>query len=145
MDKPIAFRLTVQDQQKVPNSTAQELYHGMVGSLLYLASWTHPDVAFAFSELSHFVSILANHTLKQPNMCLETSRRLLVLGFKLSTAARRPPKCLPTLCGVTLTRTGPGLAALRLTLVTVGHRDGLLRAFKLCSRSMVLPSHGAPT
>ena len=40
VDKPIASRLTVQDQQEVPNSTAQELqvYRDMVGSLLYLAS-----------------------------------------------------------------------------------------------------------
>ena len=37
VDKPIASRLTVQDQQEVPNSTAQKLYSGMVGSLLYLA------------------------------------------------------------------------------------------------------------
>ena len=41
MDKPIASRLPVQDQQDVPNSTAQELYRGMVGSLLYLALSGH--------------------------------------------------------------------------------------------------------
>jgi hypothetical protein len=44
--------MTFQDQPEAPNSTAQELYHGMVGSLLYLASWTRPDIAFSVSELS---------------------------------------------------------------------------------------------
>ena len=42
-----------------PLLSAQELYpvyRGMVGSLLYLASWTGPGIAFAVSELSRFVS-----------------------------------------------------------------------------------------
>ncbi len=33
-----------------------EVYRNMVGSLVYLACWTHPDILFAVSELSHFVS-----------------------------------------------------------------------------------------
>jgi hypothetical protein len=36
-DKPITSQLTVKDQPAVVNTTDQELYLGMVGSLLYLA------------------------------------------------------------------------------------------------------------
>ena len=60
VDKPIPSRLTVQDQQEVPKSTAQELYSGMVDSLIYLASWTRPNIAFAVFELSRFVSNAGN-------------------------------------------------------------------------------------
>ncbi len=55
-DKPITSRLTVKDQPAAVNNVGQELYCGMVGSLLYLASWTCPDNSFAVSELSRFVS-----------------------------------------------------------------------------------------
>jgi hypothetical protein len=49
-------RLTIQDQPETVHTADQEYYRGMVGSLLYLASWTWPYIAFAVSELSRFVS-----------------------------------------------------------------------------------------
>lgn len=30
-------------------------YHSLVGSLMYIASGTRPDIAFAVSKLSHFL------------------------------------------------------------------------------------------
>ena len=56
VDKPISARLTVQDHPEVTNPSVQEQIRGMVGRLLYLASWTSPKIAFAVFELSRFVS-----------------------------------------------------------------------------------------
>ncbi len=51
VDKPITSRLTAKDQPADVNTSDQELYRGMVGSLLYLASWTRADIAFSVSDL----------------------------------------------------------------------------------------------
>jgi hypothetical protein len=56
VDTPMANRLSTSDQPTDANPAAQELYRAMVGSLLYIASWTRVDIAFAVSELSRFVS-----------------------------------------------------------------------------------------
>jgi hypothetical protein len=57
VDKSITSRLTIQDQPATVNleDPGQERFGGMVGSLLYLASWTRPNIAFLISELSSFV------------------------------------------------------------------------------------------
>ena len=76
VDKPIASRLTVQDQPEVPNFTTQELYRGMICSLLYLASWTLLRLLLLSLSCLVLSLILANHTWKQPIACFDTSRRL---------------------------------------------------------------------
>lgn len=57
VDTPMATtRLSVKDQPIHADPAVHALYREMVGSLLYIASWTRPDIAFAVSELSRFVS-----------------------------------------------------------------------------------------
>ena len=55
-DTPMTERLSTTDQPSTIDLKNQEQYRGMVGSLLYLASWTRIDIALAVSELSRFVS-----------------------------------------------------------------------------------------
>jgi hypothetical protein len=56
------------------NAGDHELYHAIVGGLLYLACWSRPDIALAVSELSSFVSspchahlLAAKHLLRYLN------------------------------------------------------------------------------
>jgi hypothetical protein len=55
-DTPLSQRLSTSQQPKEVNEDDQTLYRAMVGSLLYVASWTRVDIAWAVSELSRFVS-----------------------------------------------------------------------------------------
>ena len=94
-DKPISSRLTVQDQPEVTNSTAQELYRGMVGSLLYLASWTRPDIAFAVSELSRFVSNPGKPHLEAAKRVFRYLKKTMHLGLVYrSSPSEMPPNTL---------------------------------------------------
>jgi hypothetical protein len=91
VDEPISARLTVQDQPEVPNSTAQELYRGMVGSLLYLASWTRPDFAFSVSELSCVVSNPGKSHLEEAKRVFRYLKKTMSLGL----VYRSSPSTMP--------------------------------------------------
>ena len=57
VDTPMTTsRLSTKDQPEKVNPETQGIYREMVGSLLYISSWTRPDIAYAVSELSRFVS-----------------------------------------------------------------------------------------
>ena len=49
-------RRSTKDQPENVNPETQCIYREMVGSLLYISSWTRHDIAYAVPELSRFVS-----------------------------------------------------------------------------------------
>lgn len=71
VDKPITSRLTVRDQS--------DLFRGMLGSLLYLVSWTRPDIAFSVSELSRFVSNPGKQHLEAAKCVVSYLKKTIIL------------------------------------------------------------------
>ncbi len=53
---PMVTRLSESDRGDELSNEEKSQYRVIVGSVLYLACWTRPDIAFAVSELSRFVS-----------------------------------------------------------------------------------------
>jgi hypothetical protein len=90
VDKPITSRLTTRDQPETVNVSDQELFRGMVGSLLYLASWTRPDIAFSVSELSRFVSNPGKPHLEAAKRVFRYLRKTINLGLVYRSSASLP-------------------------------------------------------
>ena len=71
-------------------------YRMAVGSLLYLACWTRPDISFAVSELSRFVSAPAEAHMKAVKHLVRYLRGTMDLGLLYSKTAggAGPPSVL---------------------------------------------------
>ena len=92
---PLVHHLSAQDSGAKLSASEHERYHNMVGSLLYLACWSRPDISLAISELSRFVScpgekhmVAVKHLLR----CLKGSREL---GLKYSKPGNSGPMDRP--------------------------------------------------
>jgi hypothetical protein len=92
VDKPIKSRLTIRDQPETVNVTGQELFCGMVCSLLYLASWTRPDIAFPVSELFRFVSNPGKPHLEAAKHVFRYLRKTINLGLVYRSSASLPTR-----------------------------------------------------
>jgi len=86
---PMVARLSGLNAGDKLDSKAHELYRTIVGNSLYLGCWSRPDIAFAVSELSRFVSapcqthmVAAKHLLRYLNGTKD-------LGLVYSTPAER--------------------------------------------------------
>jgi hypothetical protein len=69
---PPGKRLEKGDTIIIPDKIFHLRYRGIVGSLAYLVNMTHPDLAFAYSELSKYVQcpqpahmLVAQHVLRR--------------------------------------------------------------------------------
>ena len=91
---PMVSRLTDKDPEKL-DKNEHELYQNMVGSLLYLACWTRPDISFAVSELSRFVSSPGSSHMKAVKHLLRYLRGSREMGLNYSRPSNHGPMDKP--------------------------------------------------
>ncbi len=73
---PMVLRLSALNSCEKLSTEEQVQYRNMVGSLLYLACWSRPDISFVVSELSNPCLPPARTTCKQSSTCSGISRGL---------------------------------------------------------------------
>ena len=81
---PLVARLTEQSDTSFLSDADHAIYRNMVGSMLYLACWSRPDIAFAVSELSRFVSKPTQTHLTAAKHLLRYLKGTKSLGLKYS-------------------------------------------------------------
>jgi len=81
---PIVARLSEQSAGSLLSQDDHATYRHMVGSLLYLSCWSRPDIAFAVSELSRFVSAPAQSHYDAAKHLLRYLKGTRDLGLKYS-------------------------------------------------------------
>ncbi len=86
---PMVQRLSMINSGDKLSAVDQALYRNMVGSLLYLACWTRPDISFAVSELSRFVSAPGQNHMQAVKHLLRYLKGTSDLGLRYS----KPKNC----------------------------------------------------
>ena len=81
---PIVSRLSQHNAGERLSPADHATYRMVVGSLLYLACWTRPDISFAVSELSRFVSAPAVAHMKAVKHLLRYLKGTMALGIVYS-------------------------------------------------------------
>jgi hypothetical protein len=88
---PMVNRLSHTDAGRNLLPAEHELYRNIVGSLLYLACWSRPDISFAVSELSRFVSDPCENHMKAAKHLLRYLQGTRELGLTYSHPTNRGP------------------------------------------------------
>ena len=87
VDLPLRERLTHSSQPSTPIPGDCSVYQAMVGSLLYVAQWTRPDISFSVSELSRFVSNPGKVHLEQAKRVFRYLKQTLSLHLEFSSSS----------------------------------------------------------
>ena len=82
-------RLSALNSGEKLSAEEQVLYRNMVGSLLYLACWSRPDISFAVSELSRFVSSPGQNHMQAVKHLLRYLKGTSELGLRYSKPKNR--------------------------------------------------------
>ena len=92
---PLVHRLSAQDGGAKLSASEHERYRNMVGSLLYLACWSRPDISLAVSELSRFVSCPGENHMVAVKHLLRYLKGSRELGLKYSKPGNSGPMDRP--------------------------------------------------
>jgi len=111
---PIINRLSEKSAGAKLSADDHALYRNMVGSLLYLSCWSRPDIAFAVSELSRFVSAPSQSHLDAAKHLLRYLKGTRSLVLRYSKLAHGPSTAPP--CGATSILTGQVVRILAVLL-----------------------------
>ena len=92
---PLVHRLSAQDSGAKLSASEHERNRNMVGSLLYLACWSRPDISLAVSELSRFVSCPGEKHMVAVKHLLRYLKGSRELGLKYSKPGNSGPMDRP--------------------------------------------------
>ncbi len=81
---PMVQSLSMQNSGGMLSADDQAMYHNMVSRMLYLACWTRPDISFAVSALSRFVSAPGQNHMQAVKHLLRYLKGTSELGLRYS-------------------------------------------------------------